>query len=393
MKKGAMKEKRTNAYLEKFYLTLRRPNDGLEASRKLPEYIKKQWREALWTKDNQTTYLSYVSANATGDRRQVSIWPHPSSIERTILQLITTYVPGSKVRPKRQLIIIIRSFPRGTKTTIGLSIRRISPWNSSTWCGYHLTCQQSLFLRFKEREIRQRRKRRRNPCQRGLKFQRESDQRKGLNRKGVKKKGRDINPKTPREKSHMRKIKGAPIVHRQPFSSRPLHCLDYPSIDSTFDIVPPPSLQKVREKRKVRFTPMVQVLDNTLTTRSARNLISGTAQELATRVEELELELVQQVHQPCFQQSKPPWSWKFLSTFPAGASPKLAARKVSLEEEYDELLGVIDQEQRTRKEATVLQLKEEVDSMQSKFLFERETCLGESEENMHLNIKGLSSNG
>eukprot|EP01018_Ginkgo_biloba_P028471 Gb_08980 [translate_table: standard] len=69
-----------------------------------------------------------------------------------------------------------------------------------------------------------------------------------------------------------------------------------PNLDAAFDIVPPPSLQRVREKRKGQFTPKVQALDNTLTTQSAKDLISWTAKELATRAEELELELAQQAH-------------------------------------------------------------------------------------------------
>eukprot|EP01018_Ginkgo_biloba_P037398 Gb_13507 [translate_table: standard] len=40
-RKGDTKDKRSDAYLEKVYLTLRQLNDGPERSRKLPEYMKK----------------------------------------------------------------------------------------------------------------------------------------------------------------------------------------------------------------------------------------------------------------------------------------------------------------------------------------------------------------
>eukprot|EP01018_Ginkgo_biloba_P007058 Gb_15056 [translate_table: standard] len=93
-----------------------------------------------------------------------------------------------------------------------------------------------------------------------------------------------------------------PLISTPPITQIPLFLWSHDvagtdlSIDSAFDIVPPPLLQKVREKRKGQLTPKVQVLDNTLTTQSTRDLISGTVQELAMRVEELELELVLQAH-------------------------------------------------------------------------------------------------
>eukprot|EP01018_Ginkgo_biloba_P007122 Gb_17051 [translate_table: standard] len=69
-----------------------------------------------------------------------------------------------------------------------------------------------------------------------------------------------------------------------------------PSIESSSDIVLPPSLQKLREKRKGHFLPTVQVLDDALTTQAVGKLISNTGQELTTKIEELELELILQAH-------------------------------------------------------------------------------------------------
>eukprot|EP01018_Ginkgo_biloba_P038134 Gb_30421 [translate_table: standard] len=72
-KKGVKKDKRANSYLGKFYLTLRQIKDGLEASRKLPEYIKKKWKEALWMEDDQATYISFAAANAAGVRKEAPV--------------------------------------------------------------------------------------------------------------------------------------------------------------------------------------------------------------------------------------------------------------------------------------------------------------------------------
>eukprot|EP01018_Ginkgo_biloba_P004878 Gb_16203 [translate_table: standard] len=56
---------------------------------------------------------------------------------------------------------------------------------------------------------------------------------------------------------------------------------------------------------------------------------------------------------------------------------QLASKRAALEGGYDELLVIIDLEQRMSREAIVLQQREEVDSLQSKILMEKQTCLGE----------------
>eukprot|EP01018_Ginkgo_biloba_P039656 Gb_27082 [translate_table: standard] len=64
-------------------------------------------------------------------------------------------------------------------------------------------------------------------------------------------------------------------------------------------------------------------------------------------------------------------------------SDQLASKRESSENEYCKLQGVEGQEQQTKKEAIVLQLRGELDSVLSKFLLERESCLGENEESEH----------
>eukprot|EP01018_Ginkgo_biloba_P026145 Gb_36467 [translate_table: standard] len=63
------------------------------------------------------------------------------------------------------------------------------------------------------------------------------------------------------------------------------------------DLVPPPKLKKVKEKRKGRFNPSVRIVDGVFSTKSIGLLISHRAQELTSRVQELELELILQADQ------------------------------------------------------------------------------------------------
>eukprot|EP01018_Ginkgo_biloba_P036689 Gb_02901 [translate_table: standard] len=134
-----------------------------------------------------------------------------------------------------------------------------------------------------------------------------------------------------------------------------------PSVESTFDIVPPPSL---------------------------------IAQELTTRIEELELKLVLQVHRAReeknslsqivntlmkeikivehiveIQQLKTVLAHLITNIEEAWQSQlaklismcgQLASKRVALEKGYCELLGIMDSEQRTSREATMLQHREKV---------------------------------
>eukprot|EP01018_Ginkgo_biloba_P030367 Gb_28964 [translate_table: standard] len=82
-----------NFPMPSLHVVLRQLNDGPKASKKMPKYIKKQWREIQWTKDDQATYASVIVANVPDNKRLVPVWPHPTWIERTILDFTLTYTP------------------------------------------------------------------------------------------------------------------------------------------------------------------------------------------------------------------------------------------------------------------------------------------------------------
>eukprot|EP01018_Ginkgo_biloba_P012249 Gb_08086 [translate_table: standard] len=56
IRKGEEKDQNAMTYLGYFHTSLQ--NDGLERSKKVPEYIKKQWRELQWMEDDKMTYAS-----------------------------------------------------------------------------------------------------------------------------------------------------------------------------------------------------------------------------------------------------------------------------------------------------------------------------------------------
>eukprot|EP01018_Ginkgo_biloba_P018825 Gb_05054 [translate_table: standard] len=70
-RRGDCKDQGADAYLGKIYLMLWSLNDGPERSKKLPEYIKKQWREVQWMKDDQITYASLMLVNALDDKKSI----------------------------------------------------------------------------------------------------------------------------------------------------------------------------------------------------------------------------------------------------------------------------------------------------------------------------------
>eukprot|EP01018_Ginkgo_biloba_P012207 Gb_40144 [translate_table: standard] len=78
-KRGDTKHRVANAYLERFYLMLRRLNDGPERTKKLPEYIKKQWREVQ--EKASTSGKEKIKSSAKGSR----------SLKRKHSQLELTY--------------------------------------------------------------------------------------------------------------------------------------------------------------------------------------------------------------------------------------------------------------------------------------------------------------
>eukprot|EP01018_Ginkgo_biloba_P032160 Gb_21137 [translate_table: standard] len=123
---------------------------------------------------------------------------------------------------------------------------------------------------------------------------------------------------------------------------------------------------------------------------AARILARSIAQELATRIEELELELdeVCEVIQHITRNiDKVVEGEEMRQSYFAKLTEMcshLASRKVTLEESYCELLDIVDLEQWVSKEAIVLQQKEEISSLESKVLLEKESWLGGHIENKQL---------
>eukprot|EP01018_Ginkgo_biloba_P032155 Gb_21144 [translate_table: standard] len=96
----------SNTYLShQWAVVAAKLNDGCERSRKLPEYVKKQWREVQRMKDDQATYASLIVANAPDDKRLVPVWPRLAWIEQTIGGFTHKYTPNSTLRPKGQRIM------------------------------------------------------------------------------------------------------------------------------------------------------------------------------------------------------------------------------------------------------------------------------------------------
>eukprot|EP01018_Ginkgo_biloba_P031742 Gb_11661 [translate_table: standard] len=385
-----------------------------------------------------------------------------TEIESTLLQLMTKFSPGFQWRPKRQLIVNHPFFsPSAQHYYWTINKEHFSKEPFTMAClPPDLPIIPLLEIRRNREATEKDQKKKSTP--KGLEAQKRKCLEDGSNQEEGKKEDKKRKPEdTSEEESHKKALGDPnppqtttvsattplfvnPINVAPPHSSPPpiaqislfIWTHDVagtdPSIDSTFNIVPPLSLQKVREKRKGRLTPKVQVLDNTFTTQSTRDLISGIAQELAMRVEELELELVLQAHRarednellnlslntlireigefgmalsakeatpvpPEIQAKLSQLEFEVASLQDsegketrlarlsqlAKMSDQLALKKASLENEYYELQGAKDQEQQTSKEAAILYIKKELDSMQSKFLSKKETCVGENEENRH----------
>eukprot|EP01018_Ginkgo_biloba_P003153 Gb_22353 [translate_table: standard] len=169
--------------------------------------------------------------------------------------------------------------------------------------------------------------------------------------------------------------------------------MKYPSIESSPDIVPPPTLQKVKEKRKGCFVPNVQILNDALTTQATNRLISSTTQELTTRVEELELELIlasttkEAPLLPLEAQAKlthlevEGLERRTIDRVPTDKVGRivqsLAVKKVTLGEGYQELSETADVEQRSSKETTLLQQRREINSLESQAQAKKEAHFGE----------------
>eukprot|EP01018_Ginkgo_biloba_P006925 Gb_02524 [translate_table: standard] len=263
---------------------------------------------------------------SSGDRRQVPFWPHSSWIERTILELITTYSLGFNARPKRQLIVDHPFFsPRARQYywTINKEHFPKGPFNKA-WLLLDLP-RIPLPEVQRKGDMIEKEKKKKSTSKGSKALKRKQLEEGSKQEKGEKERKRHKPEDTQGGESHEKDqrdpnlpqtttvsmttlLSVSPINVVPPISSPslitqiPLFQWSHdvigidPSIDSTFDIVLPPSLYKAREKRKGRFTPTIQILDNTLATQSTGNLISGTTQELVTRVEELELELILQAH-------------------------------------------------------------------------------------------------
>eukprot|EP01018_Ginkgo_biloba_P004313 Gb_24304 [translate_table: standard] len=198
----------------------------------------------------------------------------------------------------------------------------------------------------------------------------------------------DPNPPQTNTTSITTPLSVSPINVVPPISSSPLITQiplfqwshDFAGIDSTFDTVPPPSLQK--EIGEFRVPP--QAKQATLATEILVNICpQEQVDDLQTKAKQKDQELAKHVTEIQQLKTIPSQLVANVQKQLTLARDEVGNLKRALLEEYYELPGVTNQEHRVRKEATVLRLREEVDSMRSKFLLERETCLGESEENMH----------
>eukprot|EP01018_Ginkgo_biloba_P019662 Gb_23016 [translate_table: standard] len=439
-RKGVEKDRRANPYLGKFYLTLQQINDGLKATRRSPEYVKKQWKEALWIEEDQKTYISYATANVNGVRKEVPIWPNPAWIDTTLHQMIAKFSDGFQWRCERQLNVEYPFFsPKAQHHywSVNKENFREQPFIMA-WLPMDLPIIPLPVVRREKEALGKDKKKKSTPVDPV------AQKRKHLEE--------DPNQGTSTPLSVNPINIASPLTSLPPIAQVPLFIWSHdvaatdPNLDAAFDINPPPSLQRVRAKRKEQFTPkeleleLVQQAHHTCEENEALNLnlnlltkeTSGLGTLLETeqgtlaqdtppsvrpyvhllrqtilktkeaplippeiqdKISQLELEVTRFQEQVDNLQERLTTSlevflgmkemhFTHLSRL-AEMNAQLASKKASLENKYSELQEVRSQEQQTEKEVVISQLRGELTSMRHRFLSKRESYFGEIQESEH----------
>eukprot|EP01018_Ginkgo_biloba_P022356 Gb_24318 [translate_table: standard] len=322
-KKGVKKDKRVDSYWGKFYLTLRQLNDGIEASKQLLEYIKKQWREALQAEDDRTM---------------------------NILQGIMTYSPGSQVRPKRQLIIDHPFFSLRAQHyywTINKEHFSKEPF-SMAWSLPDLPTISLLEVQRKGDTTEKEKKKKSAPKGNLVSG---TAQELAMRVEELELENRLIGSFTPGRACY--------LGHKDPPQHSPLESKIVNLQEQVDD------LQTEVEKKEQELVEHVAKIQQLKATPA--QLIANVQKWLTSAREEvgyfkrylnMRLDIVAKG-----KETHLVWLSQLVKM-----SDQLALKRASLENEYYELLGVKDQEQRIRKEATTLWIREELDPMRSKFL-------------------------
>eukprot|EP01018_Ginkgo_biloba_P037783 Gb_23314 [translate_table: standard] len=268
-KRGDTKDRVDDAYLGRFYLMLRWLNDGPKRSKKLPEYIKKQWREAQWTKDDKTTYAS----------------------------LIVKYLPNSNFKAQRMVVIdhpLTSPMAQYDYWAINKAHFVKEPY-SMAWSPPDLPIILFLEVQGKVGTVGKEKEKKKSSTK-GSKSSKSKHSKSGFASQGHSSHNKEQRTSgEERKKIEIRRGQRERIARGKPEGSQ--HLIRSRNHHTSVYIVPPPSLQKVREKRKGRFVPTMQILNDSLTTQAINKLITSTTQELMTRVEELELELIHQAQE------------------------------------------------------------------------------------------------
>eukprot|EP01018_Ginkgo_biloba_P001211 Gb_13470 [translate_table: standard] len=221
---------------------LRWLNDGLERSGKLLGYIKKQWRELQWMEDDKITYASQIATHAPEDKKPILAWPHPRLIEQIIWGLGEKYLPNSSFRAQRLLVIdhpLTSPMAQYDYWANNEALFLEEPYRMA-WSPPSLPT--ILFLGVQEKTI---------VTEKGKDKKKSFAQGSKLSKRKHSKFGFVAQP----DKC------GSPHFH--PTCGRPNPLTQWcnvssetnPSLESSSDIVPPPTLRKIREKRKGCFTP------------------------------------------------------------------------------------------------------------------------------------------
>eukprot|EP01018_Ginkgo_biloba_P011780 Gb_39283 [translate_table: standard] len=100
IRKGGEKDNEALTYLGNLYTTLCHLNDRPNRGNKLPEYVKKQWKELCWAKDDKKTYASLI--RKLDDKKSIQPWAHISVIQSTIWKFKEKYWSNRDPTPQRK---------------------------------------------------------------------------------------------------------------------------------------------------------------------------------------------------------------------------------------------------------------------------------------------------
>eukprot|EP01018_Ginkgo_biloba_P000143 Gb_34506 [translate_table: standard] len=229
MRKGDKEDRIAMAYLGNFYTDLRQLNDGPEGIKKVPKYIKKQWRELEWMEDDKTSYASLVGVPS--NRKHVPSWPHPGLIEKIVKEFKEKHWPDMK--PYRlacspRSLLVIR-FPGMQEKSVDSSV----PPSTNTSNKPEVTSISST-----------------------------------LNT------SHNVVVTMPPLMSPLTMVSFAspqPVVTEVPLTQ---WFETDPSLESALAIVPSLALKKVKGKKRGHFNPSIQISDDALTTKAQREKVS-----------------------------------------------------------------------------------------------------------------------